>query len=768
MKTKTKKNFFATNENAFSKREISVRGESPKSAARPARFFVRRETFVGEMRQRRFCVRRETNSPVTKFPPFFVDEMRQRRFCATLAIFFAMIFIFAACAGNDSKPRENGFGLGTTTTDANRPGDARPFQQKPSEQSSLEPGLGTNAPPVFSFEESDDAIFFENETDWGARNRTDSLYSEGTDEEFAGGAQNSRIEAVPIPDSLEAENSADAADNSQNAVSHGFMGEIIAAPGEIIGNAANNPRIAAGNADEQISALPEPVPFPPPMPTSTPRPTTAPTPMPEATPRPTPPLEVPPTPTPPRQNLNENIFSGERYVPIVENNFVSAARENAVSFTLQIDTASYGNISRYINSGFRPPSDAVRVAEMLNYFNYDLVLPRDEKFYSPFSVYTEIGESPFDEKNHLAFVRVRAQDINRDDLPANNLTFLIDTSGSMAPANRLPLLQQSLALLVENLDERDVVSVVTYAGCARVVLDSVSGNERKKIMDAINGLRASGSTAGGPGIVKSYELATKNFNPEMNNRIILATDGDFNVGVSTTRDLEKMMDEQRRRGIHMTILGFGVGNYASETMETVAKNGNGAYHYVDNLQAARKIFVEELISNLFVIAEEVRSQIIFNSETVENYRLIGYENRVIDNRDFDDDTKNAGDVGVGSDLVMMFEMKLRDGNERFPARESTRGNHLFDVRIRYHEPGETSSRLIEFPAGTDRILRENTNDFNFAAAVAAFGHILRDSTHNKNATTAGVLTLARDAVGTDVHGHRRAFVEMVERFREMN
>jgi len=458
------------------------------------------------------------------------------------------------------------------------------------------------------------------------------------------------------------------------------------------------------------------------------------------------------------QALDPDPFRNEGYIPITDNVFVNPAEESAVSFTLQIDTASYRNVARFINSGHRPPPNAVRVAEMINYFNYDMVLPTND---SPFSIYTEIGPSPFNDDMHLAFIRVRAQDIDRADLPGSNLTFLIDTSGSMAPQNRLPLLQQSLALLVENLDERDTVSVVTYAGCARVLLDSVPGNRHDYIMDAINGLRASGGTAGGPGIMRAYELANQNFNPDMNNRIILATDGDFNIGVSNTDELEVLMAEQNRRGIHMTLLGFGVGNYMDRTMETIARNGNGAYHYVDNINVARKIFVEELVSNMFVIAEEVRAQVVFNPETVSSYRLIGYENRIMENRHFDDDSRDAGEVGVGSDLVIMFEIQMSDAVLLRSARQ-----HLFTVRIRYHEPGATDSNLIEIPAYSN-IPIENSNDFNFAASVAAFGHILRNSEFSGNATVPHVLSLSNDSIGPDTHGHRRGFIELVEAYQRI-
>ncbi|MCL2574057.1 MAG: VWA domain-containing protein [Defluviitaleaceae bacterium] len=458
------------------------------------------------------------------------------------------------------------------------------------------------------------------------------------------------------------------------------------------------------------------------------------------------------------EDMQFNPFSGESYLEINENRWISTAIEPTVSFTLQIDTASYRNITRFINNGQRPPTDAVRIAEMINYFNYDIVLPPND---TPFSIYTELGVSPFNPDNHLAFVRVRARDIDRSDLPGSNLTFLIDTSGSMAPHDRLPLLQQSFALLVENLDERDTVSVVTYAGCARVLLDSVPGNEHEYIMDAINSLQARGSTAGGPGIVTAYELATQNFDPEKNNRIILATDGDFNVGVSSIREIEDLMNEHRQRGIHMTILGFGMGNLRDDTMETIARNGNGHYHYVDTLEAAHKIFVEELISNLFVIAEDTRAQVAFNPDWVESYRLIGYENRQIDNRDFDDDERNAGEIGVGSDIVFMFEISLRDGAVTTPDAE------LFEVRIRYHEPGDTTSQLIVLPIRPDRITNNNSSDFTFAASVAAFGHILRDSEWGGNVDTATVLSMARDSLGLDEFGHRRAFIELVEQFARL-
>jgi Ca-activated chloride channel family protein len=432
-----------------------------------------------------------------------------------------------------------------------------------------------------------------------------------------------------------------------------------------------------------------------------------------------------------------------------------------IAFTLHTHTASYRNIARMINNGLRPHPDAVRIAEMLNYFSYDTAAPPIDG--SPFSIYTEIGPSLFNDGKYLAFVHVRAQDICRGDLPASNLTFLIDTSGSMAAANRLPLLQQSFGLLVPALTENDVVSIVTYAGCAQVLLDSVPGHHHQYIMDAINSLEARGHTAGGPGISMAYQLAMEKFDPAMNNRIILASDGDFNVGVSTTTELYQMMAAYRQRGIDMTILGVGMGNFRDDMLETIAQNGNANYHYIDTIEAAHKVFVEELLANMFVVAEDVRAQVTFNPYFVESARLIGYENRRIDSADFANDLINAGEIGVGAEVVLMFELALHENPTAADAEAP-----IFEVHIRYHQPGRVESRLISAAATHGHMPAENTADFTFAAAVAAFGHILRGSVHAQNITYQMVLDMAERSLGYDRGGHRQGFIALVTRFGQIS
>lgn len=463
----------------------------------------------------------------------------------------------------------------------------------------------------------------------------------------------------------------------------------------------------------------------------------------------------------------------EKYLAIDENDDISADEESLITFSLKVDTASYSNVIRYIESGNTPPTDAVKVEEMINYFNYDGKMEFNDE---PFAIYTEVGPSPFDEDNLLAFVRVKTEDLDKEELPDSNLVFLIDTSGSMDSYDKLPLLKEAFGLLVENLDEDDRVSIVTYAGSSSVVLDSESGANKKSILKAIDRLSAGGSTAGADGILTAYKLAEKNFMQDGNNRIILATDGDFNVGISNTDDLAELVSEKRGNGIYLSILGFGMGNIRDDIMETLSKNGNGNYSYINSLSTANKVLVEELASNVFTIADDVKAQIEFNPENVKSFRLIGYENRMLDNEDFEDDRKDAGEIGIGTDVVIMVEITPRNQASqslKYSAEkpvETSSGefaDELFEVRIRYKDPGESESKLMLKPVTIDDIKKNNSGDFNFAASVAAFGHILRDSEHAGGITIDEVLSMAEDSLGKDAGGYRSEHLDVLLDYKRL-
>jgi len=467
------------------------------------------------------------------------------------------------------------------------------------------------------------------------------------------------------------------------------------------------------------------------------------------------------------------VFSDEEYSVIAENREIDVADNSVITFSLKIDTASYRNVARYIEGGNLPPSDAVRIEEMINYFNYDAVLPENE---TPFSIYTELGRSPFNQNNHLAFIRVKSKEIDKTELPKSNLVFLIDSSGSMASHDKLPLLKSAFGMLADTLTEDDLVSVVTYAGESRVVLDGVSGNQKDRIMAEINELTAGGSTAGGAGIAAAYELAEKNFIQNGNNRVILATDGDFNVGVSTVGELERLMAEKSGDGVYITILGVGTENLKDNKMEVIAKNGKGNYHYLDSAAAAQKVLIDELSANLFSVADDVKSQIEFNPALVGAYRLIGYENRMLTSRDFKDDSVGAGVIGIGTDVILMFELELKDGADLkyqpsqniSPDDGAKYSDELFEIRIRYKNPGESESLLLTHPVKTDRILDFNSSDFIFAASVAGFGKLLRSSEYTGSFTIDKALALALDSTGQDRNGYRREFIELLQKYKRMS
>ena len=462
--------------------------------------------------------------------------------------------------------------------------------------------------------------------------------------------------------------------------------------------------------------------------------------------------------------------SDEQYLVINENRMVNASENSMLTFSLKVDTASYRNVVRYIESGNRPPADAVRIEEMINYFNFDQQLEPND---TPFSIYTELGPSPFSADRNLAFVRVKSKDISREELPPSNLTFLIDVSGSMAPFDRLPLLKSAFGLLVETLRPQDTVSIVTYAGTSQQLLDSARGNDKRRIMEVINSLHASGGTAGGAGIQTAYSLAEKNFVPGGNNRVILATDGDFNVGISSISELEQFISQKRDTGVYLSVLGVGTDNLRDDIMETLAKHGNGNYNYLDSISTAKKVLVDEFASNLYVIADDVKSQVEFNPALVSDYRLIGYENRRLQNRDFTDDTKDAGEIGIGTDVVLMFELTLKNGDNNglkyggnVLAEDSGEyGDEFFEVRIRYKDPGESASKQITVPVKADRLLARNTNDFNFASSVAAFGHLLRDSQYKGDLELAKIIEVADGNLGSNNDRIRREFVQLLRKYQ---
>ncbi len=461
---------------------------------------------------------------------------------------------------------------------------------------------------------------------------------------------------------------------------------------------------------------------------------------------------------------------GEQYLEISDNQEQAVQAQPLLTFSLKVDTAAYTNVQRYIESGMAPPADAVRTEEMINYFSYD----EPSSFWEgPFAVYTEVGPSPFDSAKKLAFVRVKTDNVPKEELPSSNLVFLIDSSGSMDSYDKLPLLKEAFRLLVETLDGDDRVSIVTYAGSSAVVLDSAAGNEKKKILRAIDGLSAGGSTAGADGIRTAYKLAAKNMMQNGNNRVILASDGDFNVGIQSLPELENFIGQKRDSGVYLSVLGFGTGNTRDDIMETLAKNGNGNYSYIDSARTAEKVLVDELGSNLFVVAEDVKAQIEFNPENVSNYRLIGYENRMLANEDFADDTKDAGEIGVGTDVVMLFEFKMAKNESGLKygastpastAKSTAYGDELFELRLRYKNPGETGSNLILRPVKFSDIPAHNSSDFEFAGAVAAFGHILRASPYTGGATYETVLATAKGSLGRDAGGYRRDFVRLLEEY----
>lgn len=464
----------------------------------------------------------------------------------------------------------------------------------------------------------------------------------------------------------------------------------------------------------------------------------------------------------------------EEYATIHDNSFLETVKNPLSTFSIDVDNASYSNMRRFINHGQRPPKDAVRIEEMVNYFTYDYPQPTTE---DPFSINTEISECPWNEDHRLVHIGLQGKKIPTDNLPPSNLVFLIDVSGSMDTPERLPLVKAGFKLLVNELRPQDRVSIVVYAGATGVELPSTSGDKKAAILTAIEKLQAGGSTAGGAGITRAYEIAEENFMTGGNNRVILATDGDFNVGVSSNAAMERLIEEKRETGVFLTVLGFGMGNYKDSKMEILANKGNGNYAYIDNILEARKVFVNEFGGTLFTIAKDVKLQLEFNPAKVKGYRLIGYENRMLKNEEFNDDKKDAGELGSGHTVTALYEIIPADINNSpylakvdtlkyqqtpkiDPAAYST--DELLTLKLRYKKPDGHKSKLLEKAVFDNQAPLPRTSDnFRFSAAVASFGMLLRDSEFKGNSSLADVLEMAKGAKGEDEEGYRAEFIQLV-------
>lgn len=468
----------------------------------------------------------------------------------------------------------------------------------------------------------------------------------------------------------------------------------------------------------------------------------------------------------------------EEYSHNAENRFKSPVKDPLSTFSIDVDAASYSNIRRFINQGEMPPKDAVRIEEMINYFNYNYPKPTGN---DPVRITTEVGICPWNKTHRLVQIGLKAREIENQNLPASNFVFLIDVSGSMFGPTRLELVKSSLRLLVNNLREKDRVAIVTYCGDARVALPSTPGNEKQKIKDALETLTAGGSTAGGAGIKEAYRIAQKNFIAQGNNRIILCTDGDFNVGASSETELENLIESKRKSGIFLTVLGYGMGNYKDNKMQILAQKGNGNHAYIDNIQEANKVLVNEFGSTMYAVAKDVKLQVEFNPAKVQSYRLVGYETRILNNEDFNDDTKDAGEMGAGHTVTALYEIiptgisgnipgsidPLKYQTETNINTQTGNSSELLTVKLRYKTPEEEKSKKIE-KSVTDTDKDNVSPDFRFASAVAMFAQLLKDSDFKGEATYDKVIETANKGLSFDPEGYRAEFVRLVQSAKGLN
>ncbi|GAB4406883.1 MAG: VWA domain-containing protein [Microscillaceae bacterium] len=461
----------------------------------------------------------------------------------------------------------------------------------------------------------------------------------------------------------------------------------------------------------------------------------------------------------------------ESYQKIEENPFVAAQQQPVSTFSIDVDNAAYSNIRRYLQQQNQlPPADAVRIEEMVNYFSYDYPNPNGPH---PFSITTEVAQCPWNPQHQLVYIGLQGKKLNYNDLKPSNLVFLVDASGSMQDANKLPLLKKSLALLLDQLSQQDKIAIVAYAGAAGLVLPSTPASQKSKILSALNQLEAGGSTAGGEGIELAYQIARENLIKGGNNRVILATDGDFNVGASSAEELVALIEQKRKEGVYLTICGFGMGNYKDGQMEALSNAGNGNYFYIDDIREARKVFVTEMRANLFTIAKDVKIQVAFNPQLVKAYRLIGYENRRLNNEDFEDDTKDAGELGAGHSVTALYEIipgnspsnqvVSRQQGSTPAERISLNAETLLGVRLRYKPIGSEQSVLLSADVkNKNQDFALSSLNFRFSAAVAGFGLLLRNSAYKGQLRYDDVIKMGKAALGKDPDGYRAEFIRLVE------
>ena len=466
-------------------------------------------------------------------------------------------------------------------------------------------------------------------------------------------------------------------------------------------------------------------------------------------------------------NVNYNT---EEYNAIKESSFHAVATSPLSTFAADVDTASYANIRRFINSGELPPADSVRIEEMLNYFRYDYPQPKDGE---PFSVSTEISACPWNPDTKLMMIGMQAKKVEESEKKPSNLVFLIDVSGSMDEPDKLPLVKNAFLLLCEELKENDTISIVTYAGYDQVVLEGARGSDSKEIMSAIEDLEAGGSTAGSDGIKTAYKIAKKYFKSDGNNRVILATDGDLNVGITSEGELTRLIKKEKESGVFLSVLGFGTENIKDNKMEALADNGNGNYSYIDSRFEAKKVLSEELGANFFTVAKDVKFQLEFNPKFIKGYRLIGYENRIMDDEDFKDDTKDGGEVGSGHRVTVLYEIVDTDspmdiGSDlKYQSSAVTESNDLLNIAVRYKEPDSETSQELNYPVTTESIKPEMSDNMKFASAIAETGMLLRDSEYKGNSSYESALSLLNSVSDIKDDTSKLEFLLLVDKISDL-